>query len=577
MTAPDAPPRRPRGRRGRRTWPQRLFLALNTLLVLACLALAGGFQFMKMKAESVPTLDLGGVTSADTKLGTDQPRNILLIASDSAAGLDEDDPVTEGRDNSSVRADVIMIVRIDPADDTIAMLSIPRDTWVPVAPNWTKTKINAAIAGPRGAEDLISTIKHDFAISINNFVQVDFKGFTSIVDTLGGIPVYLEHPVRDRATGLNLLTTGCITLESFQALAYARSRHLTYQAGSTYQPRGRWIADGTSDLGRITRQQDFVRKALARAVSEGLRNPSTASGLISEALGSVKVDQGMTLGGILELVRAFRTYDVSNVQRFQLPTESAGDSSLSYQTVLAEQAEPILDLFRGFSYKRPVRPDDVIVDVVAPSSTASAASTALERVGFDADVGTGTLVESSGRRRSRRRAGTTTTVERSTSTTVERSDSTTVEDTAATTGSTSRTGRDPGGPDTTGIGAAGSRTDSGSATIHFGFRGIDAALLLASYLDGQATFVFDRHLPGRRLVVELPEASIVRSTARAQADTEQLTAAIVAAAQRNGVPLPPPVAASIPGVTTVPATTTTITPTTLVGVLPVREGVDECN
>lgn len=72
-------------------------------------------------------------------------------------------------------------------------------------------------------QHLIQTIKDNFAISIDNYVEIDFAGFRQLVQILDGVPVYLTAPVRDRNTGLFQPEPGCVTLDPVQALAYARS------------------------------------------------------------------------------------------------------------------------------------------------------------------------------------------------------------------------------------------------------------------------------------------------------------------------------------------------------------------
>ena len=186
---------RRRNRRGRRTWPQRLLLLVNSLLVVACLGVAGTFNLVRAKASELPTIDIG--SEARQRPDATGPRNILLVGTDSGAGLDEDDPVQAGREGENL-ADVIMILRVDPFTESASLLSIPRDTWVPIAPSWSKSKINSAFGGNDGPNTLIATIKHNFGISIDNYVKVDFKGFRDIIDVLGGIPVYNEHPISDR-------------------------------------------------------------------------------------------------------------------------------------------------------------------------------------------------------------------------------------------------------------------------------------------------------------------------------------------------------------------------------------------
>ncbi|MFN8050839.1 MAG: LCP family protein [Acidimicrobiales bacterium] len=430
-----------RRRRGHRSWPQRLLILFNAVLVVACLGAAGLFAVLRQKASELPVVDIGA--EVRTQPQDDAPRNILLVGTDNSDSLAKNDPVKKGRGQGEHLADVIMILRVDPQTKEASLLSIPRDTWVPVAPSWSKTKINAAFGGNDGSNQLISTIKHNFGISIDNFVQVDFGGFRELVDVLGGVPTYNEHPVRDPNTGLLLTQTGCIVIDPTQALAYARSRHFEYQAGTTYDKRAKWLSDPTGDLGRISRQQDFLRQAAQRAINEGIRNPTTALGLVNAGLKAVKVDDRMDGGQIVDLIQTFREFSVQNLKSDQIPTVSSGSSKgkskVSYQEVVWDKAEGLLDVFRGIRGPGEVLAGDVIVGLPPSSAASPALAEALDKAGFD--------------------AGT--------------------EDTSIESGSGKGTNR--------------------PTVIRFGLRGGDAARLLASRLDGDVVYEFSTELPGRRL------------------------------------------------------------------------------
>ena len=107
-----------------------------------------------------------------------------------------------------------------------------------------------------------------------------------------------EFPARDPNTGLNVPEAGCFTFDGDHALAYVRSRKYEYEdpPGS-----GNWEEDPTSDLGRISRQQDFLRRTLSSVLAKGLLNPSVASGLINAATGGdVVTDSGLSPAKLLE-------------------------------------------------------------------------------------------------------------------------------------------------------------------------------------------------------------------------------------------------------------------------------------
>lgn len=475
---------------------------------MVCLATAAGLSIVRTKLSEVDTLELG--VSLAPRLADDEPRNILIIGTDNADRLDPNDPVRSKRPRGERLADVIMIVRLEPKENRASLLSIPRDTWVPIAPFGDEGKINSAIAGSRGPENLIDTIKQNFGISIDNYVEVDFQGFRDLVAALGGIPVYLTVPVRDTEhTGLNLTETGCITLDPATALAYARSRHLQYKDPKS----GKWVSDPSGDLGRISRQQDFIERTAQRAIDRGARNPATALSLIDAATKAITIDSTMSVGQIRQLAERFSNFNVQNLQKYQLPTRSGGSSRISYQVVLEDQAQPILDVFRGLVYGRAVTPRNVQVEIVAAAEpNASELATALESHGFDVDVAA----------------------------------------------------------------KADSAKPAEGTVIRFGARGREAAAVLARWLDGDARFVYDPTLPGARLrLVGGRSLSGVRNEPlpdSAIAAPSLASATTTTAPPRRGVATTTTAPASPEVAPPDAATTSTVPaapPTTVIGVVPV--------
>ena len=120
-------------RRARRTNPQRAVLALNVVACLSCLGLAAGVTWSWQRIREIPRIELGTeLASTDDDAGpAGSAQNFLIVGTDSADGLPEDDPVRAGRD-AGVRTDTLMLLRLDPADEQASLLSIPRDLYVPI-------------------------------------------------------------------------------------------------------------------------------------------------------------------------------------------------------------------------------------------------------------------------------------------------------------------------------------------------------------------------------------------------------------------------------------------------------------
>ncbi|MDQ2827151.1 MAG: LCP family protein, partial [Actinomycetota bacterium] len=278
------------------------------------------------------------------------------------------------------RSDTIMVLHIDPTQQKATILSIPRDLYVPIAGTNSKDKINASFS-LGGATKLVETIQQNLGIEINHYAEVDFSGFERIVNTIGGVKVYVDTPARDSNTGLDIPVAGCSQLDGFQALAFVRSRYY-----ETYE-HGQWLHGTNSDIDRITRQQEFIRRIMSKAVSSGLSNPLTLNRLIGIGVANIKVDQAMSTKDITTLARKFRSLDANSVQMLTLPTTDAYAGSAAVELLDKEKAYSYIDLLNGKTAPQPaaVHPADVSVRVLngnGVEGSAAKAGTSLQQVGF---------------------------------------------------------------------------------------------------------------------------------------------------------------------------------------------------
>jgi polyisoprenyl-teichoic acid--peptidoglycan teichoic acid transferase len=373
-------------RRRHRSGGQRLVVTLGCVSALALGASAAGLGYVYRKYERLPRVELSGVLDEASDSGG--PENYLVVGIESAEGLDPDDPVRIGRAGAG-KSDTIMILRIDPRDRGAKLLSLPRDLWVPIAGTGHSRKINAAIE-IGGAPLLIRTIDENFGIDIHHYVQVDFAAFRELVDAIDGVPIYFPYPARDRKTGLNIRRTGCVTLDPVQALAFVRSR--------TYEQLidGEWELDlGLPDIGRIGRQQAFIRKALSRASERGARNPGTLDRLIDVGLAGITVDQELTAGDLFDLGRRFRSFDPDNLETYSLDDAVTPDVVGDADVLRLDEraAAPIFDLFREPRPSASTADDDIdpasvhlrVLNGTGQPQEATDAGAALEAVGFGVD------------------------------------------------------------------------------------------------------------------------------------------------------------------------------------------------
>ena len=303
-----------------------------------------------------------------------------------------------------------MVLHIDPAQEQAAILSIPRDLYVPIAGEDYSDRVNAAFA-LGGAQGLIQTIQESLGITINHYVEVDFVGFKDIVDAVGGVKLYLPAWVRDFTSGLDLHEIGCVEVDGTQGLAWVRSRNF-----EILQPDGlTWVPDPRADLGRIERQQDFIRRMLKKALSSGLTNPLQLNRLIGIGVRDVTLDETLSTKDITTLARRFNNLDANSVALLTLPTTPDDVDGASVLRLQEEAAQPYLDRINGVEGAAgpipggdsPVAPtttlppdsllypEDVEVRVLNGEGTPGAAGTAaaaLEGAGFDV-AGTGDATE----------------------------------------------------------------------------------------------------------------------------------------------------------------------------------------
>jgi polyisoprenyl-teichoic acid--peptidoglycan teichoic acid transferase len=374
--------RRARGEaeRRRRTWGQRLAVAAGCLSSFALVASAAGLGYILRKYERLPRVELTGVL--DEQVDTGEPENYLIVGIDNPGDLPGDDPVRIGRD-PTLHSDTIMILRIDPASRRAALLSLPRDLFVPIPGTGTSRRINVAIE-LGGAQLLIRTINENFGIPIHHYVQVDFASFRGLVDAIDGVSVYLPAPARDPAVGLDLGEgPGCRKLDPTEALAYVRSRHYEEYIG------GRWVEDPRSDLGRIARQQDFIRRALSRAIDRGARNPGTLDQLIDVGLSGITVDGQLTAGDIFDLGTRFRSFDPDSLLTYSVTgTPDVVNGAQILRLDEGPETEATFAIFRGGTDTELV-PASVRLSVrngTGVTRQGADATAALRGVGFNATV-----------------------------------------------------------------------------------------------------------------------------------------------------------------------------------------------
>jgi LCP family protein required for cell wall assembly len=328
-------------------------------------------------------------------IGSDS-RAFVSDAGDAAAFGDPNDP-DAGADGQ--RSDTLMVAHIEPSAQRTFVVSFPRDLMVNVPGTSGLSMINSAYSSG-GPKLVVETLKANFDIDINHYLEVDFQSFKEIVNEIGNITVYLPGRVRDSELGmLSPYGGGCYAVDGDSALAYVRSRKLEISDpnGPIVDPDTgeHWrLLDVRSDLDRIARQQQFIRKLAGLAISRALGDPFLAVSLADNVLGYLKADQNLSRDDVNALVRAFRTVDVndpSSVRFETLPVEQYQPDP--NRLIASRDADAVVDQLRTFGDDTPkpatVQPSQVKVRVVDATGTGVGASAtrALDFLGFQASEG----------------------------------------------------------------------------------------------------------------------------------------------------------------------------------------------
>ncbi len=310
-----------------------------------------------------------GLTGPTSSIA-DEAQTILLVGSDNREGLTKKQihKLHLGRptaDNGAGRrSDTMILMHLSKERDQVTMVSLPRDSFVEI-PAWTDStgtnhaashnKLNAAFAfgGPKLT---IKTIEANTGVTIDHYVEVNFQGFVSMVDALGGVEVCAKQPIHDENSGLDL-PKGKSTLDGAQGLAYVRARY--------FDPR--------ADIGRIERQQQFLGSMFRTALAgEVLLNPAKLSAFLDATLKSVTVDNRITRDDMVALAARLREVAAGNVDFLTVPIADYDYRDGEHGSSVRWDRQAANELFSK------LEADEAIVPVVSadPSAAANAATVA---------------------------------------------------------------------------------------------------------------------------------------------------------------------------------------------------------
>lgn len=319
--------------------PVKFFL--SPLLIFGIFMLSFGFGRLSLSQTATYALaELGQIpffgqmgrlmSSPDRKLqGEESDRvNILLLGMGG-----------EGHEGPFL-TDTIMVASVKPSENKVALLSIPRDLLVPL-PKVGWRKINSANAfgeldSPgRGADYTRTVLEGLLGIDIPYYVRVDFDGFRSVIDSVGGVDIHVDrkftdhtYPTKNYGVQMVSFKEGWQTMSGDDALKFARSRHGSNGEGS--------------DFARAKRQQKVITALKDKLLSvKTFRNPSTVANTMAALQSNIATN--LQLGEILRLARVAQEIDRAGIMH-KIVDNSAGS--------------PLVDSTYGGAYVLVPRNDD---------------------------------------------------------------------------------------------------------------------------------------------------------------------------------------------------------------------------
>ena len=307
---------------------------------------------------------------ADRPEKTSRALNYLVVGSDSREGLSKEEIRALRVGSTAVaaggRSDTMFLIHISKSRDAAFIVSLPRDTLVQVPAHKSQDgttdiperpgKLNAAFAFG-GAPLLIQTIESKTNLKIDHYVEVNFAGFTRVVDALGGIEVCSSVAIDDPKSHL-VLSAGTHTLDGIEALKYVRTRDY----------------DGRGDIGRMERQQKFVSSVLRKATSSGvLLNPIKLANFYNATISTVKMDSGVNKNDLLALAKQMRNLSSGNVRTLTVPISNPNGRDPNVGSVVIWDEELAADLWTR------IRDDKALIDEVKPSPSATTAPVKIDK------------------------------------------------------------------------------------------------------------------------------------------------------------------------------------------------------
>lgn len=235
----------------------------------------------------------------------DEQMNFLLIGSDTGGGSGESENVPWLPNTG--RADTIIWMHVPHDRDSIQLMSIMRDTWVPI-PGHGEAKINASLSLGEGSSLAIQTVEDLVGVPIDHVATVDMNGFQNLVAAMDGVTV--DVPTAFTSRDGYRFEAGRQFMDSTTAMSFVRERQ----------------AFGDGDYTRVANQQAFVAGVLNEVLTPStLGNPARVHDMVSDFAPHMVVDSQLSESGyVADMAWSMRGVRNGGIDMFTLPNLGVG-------------------------------------------------------------------------------------------------------------------------------------------------------------------------------------------------------------------------------------------------------------
>ncbi|PAD40390.1 LCP family protein [Terribacillus sp. 7520-G] len=291
---------------------KRIWLRVLLSLIVILILVVGVFAFLTINNARSTVSNIQKSTNAidqkevQKKVENNEKLNVLLL------GVDE-------REGDAGRSDALMVMSLDPDNDSMKIVSIPRDTRAEIVGNGTTEKINHAYA--RGGVDMsINTVENFLDIDLDYFVEMNMEGLSDLVDAVGGITVNSQLEFTQNGYSF---TQGETSMDGNKAMAYVRMRK----------------EDPNGDFGRNARQRQVIQAVVDKGAS--IKSVNKIDDLL-DVLGN-NVQTNIDFSTMTDLFQNYRNVR-KNTENYQMQGTGTTIDGVYYYEIDQEERDKVHDM-----------------------------------------------------------------------------------------------------------------------------------------------------------------------------------------------------------------------------------------